>query len=252
MIILKTVLYLATVLSVCFGAVDITKYLKVCDRNAIDVNDCLTDAVQKGIAVMVNGIEELKVPSIDPYYQKDFRFDYQNNQIAAKLVMKNIYVEGLKGATVHDTRLRSDDDHFHLEIDLTSPKVQVNAEFYGEGQFNSLKIVAYGTVNTTMSDLVYTWKLDGVPEKNGSEQYVRITDFYMRPDLGNLVTNFKNNNPESREITDLGTRFANENWRFLYKELLPYAQSNWNKIGVKIANKLFLKVPFDQLFPASS
>lgn len=50
------------------------------------MNDCLTDAVQKGIAVMVNGIEELKVPSIDPYYQKDFRFDYQNNQVCNLLL----------------------------------------------------------------------------------------------------------------------------------------------------------------------
>ncbi|PZC80154.1 hypothetical protein B5X24_HaOG200968 [Helicoverpa armigera] len=247
----KGVFYLLTVISACYGAVDITKYFKTCNRNAIDVNDCMADAVQKGIAVMINGIDELGIPPIDPYLQKDFRLEYKNNQIAAKLNMKNIQVEGLRAAKVHDARLRADDDKFHLEVDLTSPKVTVHAEYHGEGKFNSLRILAFGEVNTTMTDLVYTWKLDGVPEKNGTETYIRIKEFYMRPDVGSIVTNFKNDNPESRELTDLGTRFANENWRTLYREFLPYAQANWNKIGTKVANKLFLKVPYDQLFPTS-
>ncbi|KAJ8735517.1 hypothetical protein PYW07_007137 [Mythimna separata] len=247
----KTVFYLLTVFSACFGAVDIKKYLKVCDRNAIDVNDCMADAVQKGIAVMIHGIPELGVPPIDPYLQKEFRVEYKNNQILAKMILKNIYVEGLKEAKVHDARLRADDDKFHLEVDLTSPMVAVKAQYYGEGQFNSLKIVAYGDFNTTMTDLVYTWKLSGVTEKNGTETYVRIKDFYMRPDLASIVTEFRNENPESREFTDLGTRFANENWQTLYKEFLPYAQANWKRIGIKVANKLFLKVPYDQLFPSS-
>ena len=48
---------------------------------------------------------------------------------------------------------------------------------------------------------------------------------------------------------DLGVKIVNENWRLLYKELLPIAQANWNKIGIKVANKVFLKVPYHKLFP---
>lgn len=35
----------------------------------------------------------------------------------------------------------------------------------------------------------------------------------------------------------------------MYKELLPLAQNNWNKIGIKVANKIFLKMPYNRLFP---
>lgn len=66
------------------------KYFKVCDRNAIDVNDCLVEAVQKGIAAMVNGIEELGVPPIDPYLQKDFRIEYKNNQVCRNYFLGNV------------------------------------------------------------------------------------------------------------------------------------------------------------------
>lgn len=245
------ILFLLIVLGDSYGAVDITKYLKVCSRNALDVNDCIVDAVQKGIATMINGIPDLDVPPIDPYFQKTYKVDYTNNQIGAKMLMKNIYVAGMKSAKVHDARLRADEDKFHLEVDLTSPWIIVTGDYRGEGRFNSLKITAHGTFNLTMTDLTYTWKLDGVPKKNGTDSYVRIDDFYMRPDVGSMFTVLTNENLESKELTDLGMRFVNENWRTLYKELLPYAQSNWKEIGTNIANQIFLKVPYDQLFPLS-
>lgn len=63
-------------------------YFKVCDRNALDVNDCLADAIQKGIASMVDGIPDLNVPPIDPYLQKDFKLDYKNNQVCPYLLTR--------------------------------------------------------------------------------------------------------------------------------------------------------------------
>lgn len=62
--------------------------MKVCNRNSPDVNDCLVEAVQSGIAAMAEGIKELGVPSIDPYLQKEQRFDYKNNQV--RLYLLNI------------------------------------------------------------------------------------------------------------------------------------------------------------------
>ncbi|XP_053612568.1 protein takeout [Plodia interpunctella] len=245
-------IYLSILLSSCCARVDIEKYLKVCDRNSVDVNDCLVEAVQDGLEALANGIEDLGVPAVDPYHQKELRVEYKNNQIIAKMSMKDIFVYGLRGAKVHDTRLRADEDRFHMEIDMTSPKVFVTGQYEGEGRYNSLRINAHGTFNATMSDLVFTWKLDGIPETRDDKTYVRINSFYMRPDVGNIESYLTNNNPETRELTNLGNRFSNSNWRALYREFLPFAQDNWNKIGIRVANKIFLKVPYDQLFPANA
>ncbi|CAH0766797.1 unnamed protein product [Diatraea saccharalis] len=201
---------------------------------------------------MADGIEDLDVPAVDPYHQKELRVDYKNNQILAKFAAKNIYVEGLKSSTVHDARLRADEDRFHLEVDLTTPRVHVYGSYRGEGRYNSLQILAHGQFDTNMTNLVYTWKLDGVPEKNENGTFIRITDFYMRPDVGEMTSYVSNSNPDSRELTELGNRFTNNNWRLLYREFLPFAQANWNKIGIRIANKIFLKVPYDRLFPSKS
>lgn len=49
--------------------------------------------------------------------------------------------------------------------------------------------------------MTYTWKLDGTPEQIDGETYVRITSFYMRPDVGNMVTHMTNENPDSKELS---------------------------------------------------
>ncbi|KAI8438420.1 hypothetical protein MSG28_010948 [Choristoneura fumiferana] len=247
---IKRVLFLVGVISNCYAKVDLGKYLKICSRNAVDVNDCLVVAIQMGLVTMAGGLQELGVPPLDPNHEKEIRIEYKRNQIFARMSMKDIYVEGLKAAKVHDARIRADEDRFHLEVDMTTPRVFVQGNYFGEGRFNSLTFNASGMFNTTMTDLVYTWKLDGVPEKRDNETYVRIKSFYMRPDVGNLESYVSNDIPESQGIIQLANDFANANWRPLYRELLPYAQDNWNKIGIRIANKLFLKVPYDKMFPA--
>ncbi|KOB78556.1 Odorant binding protein [Operophtera brumata] len=189
------VLFLSTVIIGSFGALDISKYLKVCDRNSVDVNDCMVEAVQSGIAAMADGILDLG------------------------------------GATVLDARVKADDDRLHVEIDLKAPMIFVKGLYEGEGQYNALKINANGGFNTTMS---------------------KINSVYMRPDVDSMSMHLSNENPDSKELTELGNTFVNHNWQVLYRELLPYAQANWNRSGVRVANKIFLKIPYIQIFPISS
>nr|QGN03643.1 putative odorant binding protein 9 [Conopomorpha sinensis] len=241
---------LNVILCCCQGKIDVDKYLKTCDRTSPEVNECMLEAVVDGLQRLCDGVPELGVPPIDPYHQEEIKVDYKNNQIVAKMVMKNVYVYGMKNAKIHDARLKADEDRFHLEIDLTSPKIVVTGDYHGEGRFNAYKVNATGQFNTTMHDLVYTWKLDGKPEKRGDDTFVKITSFYMRPDVGELHTHASGIFPDNPELTELANSFANQNWRIMYREMLPYAQANWNKIGVRVANKIFLKIPYNELFPA--
>ncbi|XP_072944040.1 putative beta-carotene-binding protein [Epargyreus clarus] len=249
---LRTVCLLLTVFSTSYGYIDIEKYLNVCDRNSPDVNECLVDAVQKGLSDLAGGIKELGVPAIDPYHQKELKMEYKNNQIMAKVIIKDIYVSGLKESKVRDVRLKADEDNFHMEVDMFSPTIKAKGKYSGGGSYNSLQVNASGDFDTIMTDLTYTWKLDGIPEKINNETHIRINSFYMRPDVGDMKSKLTNDNPDSRELTTLANRITNDNWRTLYKELLPFAQSNWNKIGIRVANKIFLKVPYNQLFPVKS
>ncbi|XP_047511312.1 circadian clock-controlled protein daywake [Pieris napi] len=234
------------------AAIDIENYLKICDRNSLEVNECLVEAVQKGIKDLAGGNADLGVPALDPFYQDELKMEYNNNQIQGKMLMSNIFVAGLSRSTVKDARLKADEDSFHLEIDMFTPKVKVYGEYEGGGSYNSLKLLANGNFSTTMTDLVYTWKLNGKPHVIKGITYIKIKSFYMRPDVGTMKTNITNENPDSKPLIDLGVKITNENWRLLYKEFLPFAQANWNKSGTRVANKIFLTIPYDTLFPNKS
>ncbi|CAH4031084.1 unnamed protein product [Pieris brassicae] len=234
------------------SAIDIENYLKICDRNSLEVNECLVEAVQKGIKDLAGGNADLGVPALDPFYQDELKMEYNNNQIQGKMVMSNIFVAGLSSSTVKDARLKADEDSFNLEIDMFTPEVKVYGDYEGGGSYNSLKLLANGNFSTTMTDLVYTWKLKGKPHIIEGITYIKVKSFYMRPDVGTMKTSITNENPDSKPLTDLGIKITNENWRLLYKEFLPFAQANWNKSGIQIANKIFLTIPYDNLFPNKS
>lgn len=69
----------------------LAQYVPVCDRNSPDVNDCLVEAVKKGLAAMKSGIKDLGVPAIDPYHQKELKMEYTNNQVSVYTYIDTIY-----------------------------------------------------------------------------------------------------------------------------------------------------------------
>ncbi|XP_050666307.1 circadian clock-controlled protein daywake-like [Leptidea sinapis] len=223
-----------------------------CDRNSVEVNECLVDAIQDAIHVLTDGIKDFKIPSIDPLHQKEMRLEYKNNQVRAKMRMNEIFISGLSTSTVRDVRLKADEDKFHIEVDIKTPNMVVTGRYDGGGSYSTLKLSANGLFNISMDDLDYTWKIDGKPEIINGFTHVRVTSFYMRPDISKMKTLLTNENPESKDLTALAVQITNENWRLLYKELLPFAQTNWNQIGTELSNKIFLKVPYDVLFPIKS
>lgn len=43
--------------------------------------------------------------------------------------------------------------------------------------------------------------------------------------------------------------FMNQFWKVVYDTTLPFAEESFAKIAKPILNKVFLSVPYDQLFP---
>lgn len=53
-------------------------------------------------------------------------------------------------------RVKADDDRLYIEIDLKAPMIYIKGLYEGEGQYNALKINAYGGFNSTMSKFIQT------------------------------------------------------------------------------------------------
>ncbi|KAJ0182569.1 hypothetical protein K1T71_001938 [Dendrolimus kikuchii] len=243
------IIFLFSFVGVCYSSVGFEKYFKVCNRNDEHVNACMKDAVSNGIKTLVNGIEELDIPTIDPFFQKEYTLEYNVGPVETKVNMKNIYATGIKHATVTSASLKANDDAWEIEIHYKTPTVITTGEYDAEGKFSTIRLFGSGDFNCTMSDVSVTYLLKGVPEKKGDETYIRVESFTVTPELGNMVNYLTNNNKESQTMSDLATKFINDHWRTIYKEFLPIVQQNWNEIGVGFASKVFNEVPYEIAFP---
>lgn len=61
---------------------------------------------------------------------------------------------------------------------------------------------------------MYTWKMDGTPSKRGNETYVKITSFYMRPDVGDLKAYVSNIFPDNPQLSKYSTLRPTNNYLY--------------------------------------
>ncbi|XP_077296347.1 putative beta-carotene-binding protein [Arctopsyche grandis] len=226
--------------------------LKICNRDDPELNDCIKDAMQFALKELASGLPELGIQSLDPHVEKEMKIEYKRNQITAKAFLKDITAHGLSNAIVHNVRANLQDDFMEIEADMSNKGIVVEGYFRGEGRLNAIVFNTKGFYNNTMSDLTWTWKISAEPEVKNGKTYMRVKKFFMRPEVGGMIVNLPVIFEDNPQLNKIAKDFAQNYWRLIYHELLPVIEQTWDKIGRKVCNKIFLKVPYDEIFPTSA
>ncbi|XP_077295862.1 uncharacterized protein LOC143918065 [Arctopsyche grandis] len=241
------ILLFATAICAVVQGVVIPEKLKICGRN--ELNKCLRSSISLSLKNMADGIPELNIPSLDPYELSDTVLDYKQDKFVAKFATKNIKAHGLSSSKIHSARINFVDDQMLLEIDVTNPRIFVEGSYRGDVGFEPTLYTTENAFNNTMTDLKWTWKIEGKVENIKGENYVRITKFDMSPKVGNMVFLQPNVFGDNPTLNMLAQDFISAYWRTIYTELLPIVKPVWNKIGASISNKIFLNIPLNEIFP---
>ncbi|KAJ1523287.1 hypothetical protein ONE63_001166 [Megalurothrips usitatus] len=84
--------------------------------------------------------------------------------------------------------------------------------------------------------------------KNGGEKYAEVTDFRVEFNTTRLRMRFDNLFNGNAELSTQMNKFLNDNWVDILQELKPGVLEAFGGAFKEIANRIFLKVPFDKLF----
>nr|XP_018916203.1 PREDICTED: protein takeout-like [Bemisia tabaci] len=233
------------------GGVEIPTYSEPCIRNSPDFNACLKKTIQYLIPKFaLSGVPELNMTGLDPLYVPEYIQDYEGGEIYGKGIVKNSYVRGLAGLKVLDVRSKvNDPERMVLEVDFLLPKLQFDGTYKMEGAIGDLVVQGRGVYGANMTDITGTWKLKGHRVTVDGEDYMKIHEFHVRPQIGDAkfhATNLVNGN---QRLSQVALTFVNQFWRVLYEAMLPFAESGFDKVARPVLNQVFLTVPYDQLFP---
>jgi len=233
------------------NGVEVPTYTEPCYRDAPEFNTCVKRALQGIIPKLSKvGIPELQLESLDPLRVPQMVMSYDAATIAGKVTLQDTVTRGIGKLKIIDVRsVANDPNRFLMEVDFFIPKMVTGGLYKMQGHIGDIPISGEDTYNLTMGGVSGTWRLTGSPVVEDGTTFMRIDKFEVIPEVQALKVHANNLFKGNPELSAVTIAFVNRFWRVLYEEMLPYAQDTFDKIVRQILNKIFLKIPYDQLFP---
>ncbi|XP_054280527.1 uncharacterized protein LOC128998428 [Macrosteles quadrilineatus] len=233
------------------GNIQVPTFTEPCYRDSPEFNSCIKRALQGLIPKLSKvGIPELELESIDPLKVPEMIMSYDANTIGGRVTLRDTITRGIGKLKIVDVRsVANDPTRFLMEIDFFIPKMRTAGLYSMQGHVGDIPITGDDKYNISMDGVSGTWKLTGAPVEEDGQVFMRIDRFEVNPEVQGLKVHANNLFKGNPELSAVTIAFVNRFWRVLYDEMLPYTVETFDKVGRQLINKIFHKIPYDQLFP---
>nr|CAD7395336.1 unnamed protein product [Timema poppensis] len=216
-------------------------YLALCARRDPQFNKCMVERIREIVPDLLAGDPELDLPALNPVHIAELSIDTDiTEDVRSRMFFKDINIYNTDSVQIKNVRSNINDNKLELEVDIQFPKLFLDGEYRSDVRFRGLPFINKGSFNLTLGDVSMTMKLTGKPFIKEDESYIQLQHFTMSPKIESLEKNQPN----------AALSIANKYWFIFYNESLPFLEEKWDTIMTDIANNVFLKVPYDHMFPS--
>lgn len=130
----------------------------------------------------------------------------------------------------------------------TIPAIKIDGKYKIDGRVLVLPIQGEGNAHLVFdnANLVVKYK-PKVSEKNG-KKFIQTDRFQLDFDTTRLHINLENLFNGNKELGENMNQFLNQNWRDILNELKPAITFAVEEILKGIINRIFAKIPYDEIF----
>nr|CAD7194047.1 unnamed protein product [Timema douglasi] len=211
----------------------------------------LTDSLQLTSDSQYLGDPELDLPALNPVHIAELSIDTDiTEDVRSRMFFKDINIYNTDSVQIKNVRSNINDNKLELEVDIQFPKLFLDGEYRSDVRFRGLPFINKGSFNLTLGDVSMTMKLTGKPFIKEDESYIQLQHFTMSPKIESLEVYASNLFGGNKELANAALSIANKYWFIFYNESLPFLEEKWDTIMTDIANNVFLKVPYDHMFPS--
>ncbi|XP_031638896.1 protein takeout-like [Contarinia nasturtii] len=216
---------------------------------ASDTN-CLSKIITKIVQQHPNGHSGLAIPKLEPL--RINRIDITqgaSSPIAINLNFRDLDLSGISNAVINRVvGFDTDPSTSKYEVYAIVPKISISGKYKIDGRVLVLPIKGEGKANLVFdnANLVVKYK-PKVIEKTGKE-YIQTERFQLDFDTERLHINLDNLFNGDKALGENMNQFLNENWRDILNELKPSISFAVEEILKGIINRIFLKIPYSEIF----
>jgi len=218
-----------------------------CQKANPDFKECLNKNILSAIQVLGKGVPSLKLKSIEPIFIEFANIGRGTGAVDVAQNYTNIEMHGL--SKVEKIKVEKVDlDNLILEFEGYFPYLRWQAHYKASGKILLLPIYGDGESNITLINTASTHKLKGEFFTKKGNTYAKFTTYELRLNPESTQFRFDNLFNGNKLLGDNMNQVMNDNWEDLYKDVRSGYEDVIGAALQNYANKLFSRVPFDQIF----
>ncbi|KAH8294841.1 hypothetical protein KR018_003528 [Drosophila ironensis] len=224
-------------------------FLKVCYRDAPNLNTCAKESFEVLRPRLMAGIPELYIPRMEPLIVPEVKMDQDSGAIYLHSVYRNVKVSGISNHTVNDLRLQPSKLKFILS--LTFPKLHMESDYSIKGKIMMMPLLGDGHCVVELKNIKLQTELVGQEYKKNGANYLKIKNVEVQYQLSDVNINLGNLFNGDKALGERMNQFLNENWKALAEEVRPLMTKALVDILRASVDKLFSAFSYDELLPKS-
>ncbi|XP_055382081.1 uncharacterized protein LOC129612488 [Condylostylus longicornis] len=223
-----------------------------CDRNDLDLDDCLKNLIQDQIQKNIDGSETLNIPPLEPWSLPKTKYLYsQQNGIRMTLTTENVQIHGLKRTTIVNVSTKFQNDLMSVDMMIHLPKIRMSGNYSAKIRVNDLKIRPRGKFNMTLSNVLNNMKLTGTIERFNNQRFLKLKKFSLDPIIEDIRFNVTGIFPADPSLNNVFVQFINSYWRNLYPAIIRETKADWEPMLLNATNQFLTHIPFDNVIKDS-
>lgn len=219
----------------------IPPYVKQCKEADPNLLNCLIDALHNLRPYLKTGIEEIDLPSVEPFQMDELTLSLTTGPNGYKVSLKNLDIFGASNYTVEQIKLSENNKPFEAIIKI--PELRIGARYTSTGILIILPASGNGTFHANFDDI--TAKVMGqisVNQKDGLD-YLNVDTLSLDLDVADVrmgVRKIFKNNPILTQAINL---FLRENGQEVLMAMKPQLRKKLSALFQNIANQLLTHIP---------
>ncbi|KAJ1531411.1 hypothetical protein ONE63_000092 [Megalurothrips usitatus] len=222
---------------------------KRCAKTDSKLDECLREAVHVAIKELSEkGAKDFGVFPIDPLFMSQVNIEQGRGPVAIDLRFRDLNIHGLKNAKLIDV-VKSDLDKYTFKTRVRVEEgVTLRGYYKVDGKVLVLPINGDGKCELSLANVTADVELYGKELIKDGQKYAQIENFKFSLDTTRLRMQLDNLFNGNKELSTQMNKFLNENWSEILQELKPAIQDAFGSAFREITNRIFIKVPYDNLF----
>lgn len=204
---------------------------------------CLIISTEK-TANFQSNLKFVKIAGIDPLNMGDFVID-----TGVKMKIKQYKAYGSSNFICEKVTLPSLGKVVKLSAILKFPTLKAESGYELDWKIGPIDIKGTGKSYAWFENLRVNFQLSGVRETRSGVEYIKIQNVKAKTQVNGLRVKFENLFNGNKALEDASNELINQNIQILIKEVTPKFEIALGKIGLRLANQVFSKIPADLLFP---